>query len=72
MFQVSVKDAKLKLEALIQAAQNGEDIFIISDNQQRFKIVPVTTSPKRRKAGSAKGQIEIADDFDAPVTYFPL
>ena len=70
MFQITVKDAKIKLDDLIQAAENGEDILIVSDQQETIMLVQVEKSKKRRKAGSAKGMIEIADDFDAPLEDF--
>ena len=70
MLQITVKDAKNKLDDLIQAAKNGEEILIVTDNQEIFKLVQVEKPKKRRKAGSAKGLIEIADDFDAPLEEF--
>jgi prevent-host-death family protein len=70
MLQITVKDAKIKLDDLIKAAENGEEILIVTDNKKTFKIVEVEKPKKRRKAGSAKGLIEIADDFDAPLEEF--
>lgn len=70
MFQITVKDAKIKLNDLIQAAENGEDILIVTDEQETIMLVQVEKSKKHRKSGSAKGMIEIADDFDAPLEEF--
>ena len=69
MLQINEHDTKIKLTDLIQAAKNGEEILIVTD-KKTFKIVEVDPPKKRRKAGSAKGLIEIADDFDAPLEDF--
>ena len=70
MLQINVHDPKVKLADLIEAAENGEEILIVTDNKKTFKIVEVDAPKKRRKAGSAKGMVEIADDFDAPLEEF--
>jgi len=31
------------------------------------RLIPFEEKPKRRLAGSGKGRIEVADDFDAPL-----
>lgn len=70
MLQISVKEAKIKLDDLIQAAKNGEEIVIVTDEQETYQIIRVEKPKKRRKAGSAKGIIEIVDDFNAPLEDF--
>lgn len=69
MLQINIHDSKVKLADLIEAAENGEEILIVTDSKT-FKLVEVEKPKKRRKAGSAKGLIEIADDFDAPLEDF--
>ncbi len=71
MFQITVKDAKIKLNDLIQAAENGEDILIVTDEQETIMLVQVEKPKKKlREFGTAKGQFEISDDFDAPLEAF--
>jgi antitoxin (DNA-binding transcriptional repressor) of toxin-antitoxin stability system len=70
MFQINERDPKIKIADLIQAAKNGEDILIITEEQETIMLVQAEKPKKRRKAGSAKGKIEIADDFDAPLEEF--
>ena len=71
MLQITVKDAKIKLDDLIQAAKNGEEILIVTDNQETYKIVPVKKSKKPyREFGTAKGLFSMSDDFDAPIDDF--
>jgi antitoxin (DNA-binding transcriptional repressor) of toxin-antitoxin stability system len=70
MLQITVKEAKAKLDDLIQAAENGEEILIIKD-EKTFKIVEVEKPKKKyREFGTAKGQFKIADDFDTPLEDF--
>lgn len=71
MLQFTVKEAKTKLDDLIQAAKNGEEIVIVTDEQETYQIVRVEkTEKKYRPFGTAKGQFKIADDFDAPLEDF--
>ena len=63
---VNLADASKHLPELIEAAKGGEEIIITKDEQPVVKLVPVPPVKKRRpaKAGTAKGLITIADDFD--------
>ena len=67
---VTVKDAKNKLDDLIEAVINGDEVFIVTDDEKMFQLIRVDAPIKHRKAGSAKGLIEISDDFDAPLEDF--
>ena len=71
MLQINVHDPKIKLADLIEAAEKGEEILIVTDNQKTFKIIEVENSKKKfREFGTAKGQFEISDDFNAPIDDF--
>lgn len=69
---VNLADASKHLPELIEAAKGGEEIIITKDEQPVVKLVPVPPVKKRRpaKAGTAKGLITIADDFDEPLEDF--
>lgn len=69
---VNFADASKHLPELIEAAISGEEIIITKDEQPVVKLVPVPPLNKRRpaKAGTAKGLITIADDFDEPLEDF--
>lgn len=69
---VNLADASKHLPELIEAAEGGEEIIITKDEQPVVKLVPVPPVKKRRpaKAGTAKGLITIADDFDEPLEDF--
>jgi antitoxin (DNA-binding transcriptional repressor) of toxin-antitoxin stability system len=69
MKQYSLRDAQDHLQQLIDEAREGKTIVILDEYDQAVQLVPLT-APKPRKAGSARGKIKIADDFDAPLPDF--
>ncbi len=60
---VNVYEAKTNLSKLIDRALAGEDVVIARAGRPLVRLVPVRT-PAGRVAGSARGQIRMADDFD--------
>ncbi len=66
MQRIELYEAKKHLTDLIETALGGEEIVITQDAQPVLKIVRIPMPKTRRKAGSAKGLIVMADDFDAP------
>ena len=71
---VRLEDAVNSLALLIQKVTSGEEVFITQNQKPIAKLVAVSDAaakPKKLiKAGSAKGLIKIADDFDAPLEDF--
>jgi prevent-host-death family protein len=61
----NIADAKARFSELVQKAMVGDEVIIARDNKPVVKLVPLVTSGKARKPGSAKGQIWMAPDFDA-------
>lgn len=70
MTSVTLEEARSRLAELIEAAQSGEEVVISDADRPVAKLVPVAEQPHDRKAGSAKGKIVIADDFDEPLVDF--
>lgn len=70
MHQVTIEEAKIQLPELIEAAVQGEDVFITKQDQQVVKLVAVVQSGQRPQFGSARGLIEMSDDFDEPLADF--
>jgi prevent-host-death family protein len=64
----NVAEAKAQLSTLVRKALQGEQVVIARDNKPLLRLVPVGVPA--RKPGSAKGQVVIAADFDAPVEDF--
>ncbi|HML24481.1 MAG TPA: DUF2281 domain-containing protein [Aggregatilinea sp.] len=70
MEHYSIQEAQTDLPKLIAEARHGKTILIVSEDDQAVQLVPVPTPPKRRKAGSARGLVTLASDFDAPLADF--
>lgn len=70
MERYSLRDAQHHLDKLIDDAQHGKTVLILDENNQAVQLVPVVLGSKPRKAGSARGQIKMAADFDAPLSDF--
>ncbi len=70
VYKITLDEAKTQLLDLIEAAMQGNEVFILKDDQQLIQLVPVSSPPRNPQFGSAKGLIEIAADFDAPLEDF--
>jgi prevent-host-death family protein len=64
---VNMHEAKTHLSRLVARAQAGEQIIIARDGQPVAQLVAYSEPVKRRTFGRMRGQIEITDDFDAPL-----
>ena len=66
------KDAKPKIDELLQAAANGEQIVIQLEDGKTVEFMARTKSDvKRRNAfGSARGWFEVNDSFFEPLEDF--
>ena len=70
MQTVTVAEAAEKLTDLIDAALRGEEI-VITKGDRIIQLTP--KQPVKRypaKAGTAKGQVWMSDDFDEPLEEF--
>jgi antitoxin (DNA-binding transcriptional repressor) of toxin-antitoxin stability system len=71
MHQVEVERASEQLPGLIQEALSGRDVVITQDQRPLVRLVKAAPSAlRRRQAGSARGLIAVADDFDEPLEDF--
>jgi antitoxin (DNA-binding transcriptional repressor) of toxin-antitoxin stability system len=70
MERYSWREAGKQLHELLEDAQRGEIVLILDENNRAVQLVPVSVAEQPRKAGSARGQIVIADDFDTPLAGF--
>lgn len=67
--QVNIYEAKTRLSELVEQAHAGETVIIAKAGTPMAKLVPLGEGPRAKiKFGLLKGQIEIADDFDAPLS----
>jgi len=74
MIQVTVKEAQQRLPDLLGAVEAGETVEIRTENGRTFRIaLPIPAPlvnpswPGYPHPGSAKGLIQISDDFDDPL-----
>ena len=70
MTTISVKDAAIQLDRLVQLAREGEEVILTESNAPAAKIVPVPAETARapqktRRAGSGIGIFIVSPDFDA-------
>jgi len=67
---LNVTDASMSLTQLLKRARQGEDIIIVEGEKPVARFVLLDKKNIKRAPGTAKGQIIIADDFDAPLPEF--
>ena len=71
--QINIYEAKTQLSQLVEAAHRGQTIIIAKAGTPMAQPVPLSQGPKQKiQFGLMKGDIEIADDFDAPLPDDPL
>ncbi|MCY2990801.1 MAG: DUF2281 domain-containing protein [Planctomycetota bacterium] len=78
MTSVTLEEAQQRLSELLAGARNDQVIEIVAPDGHAFRVVPVgrrppgdptadSAWPGYPKAGSCRGMIWMADDFDAPL-----
>jgi prevent-host-death family protein len=70
MFNVDIDQAKDHLPELIEKTLSDGEVIITRGGQPIPKIVSIKGSKKKRKFGTARGLINISDDFDQPLADF--
>ena len=63
---VNVHEAKTQLSRLLRRVAMGEEVVIARAGKPVARLVPVTES-SRRRPGTARGQLQVASDFDDPL-----
>ena len=64
---VTVNEAKAQFSELIDLVRKGEEVIITETEGPVARLVPYDQVVARRTPGTARGQIRVADDFDAPL-----
>ena len=65
--EVNIHDAKTHLSRLLQKVANGEEVTIARAGVPVARLVPVINKQNIRPLGFARGEVWVADDFDAPL-----
>ena len=70
--QISLAEASEELVRLVETVLTGEEVIILKDERPVVKLTSLESTLKRRpaKAGSAKGQVWMSEDFDEPLEDF--
>lgn len=68
MQTINIHQAKTHLSRLVEQAAAGEEIVIAKAGKPLARLVPYApTARAPRRLGMFKGEIDIPDDFDAPL-----
>lgn len=62
---VNIHEAKTHFSSLVHRVMAGEEVIIAKSGVPVARLVPIAPSRKERVAGSAKGKVRMASDFDA-------
>jgi prevent-host-death family protein len=65
--EVNIHEAKTHLSRLLERVAMGEEIVIAKAGTPVAKLVPLSTRPKKRRLGSAKGEFVVPADFNDPL-----
>lgn len=68
--QVNMHDAKTRLSELVAAAEGGEEVVIARNGAPAVRLVAVMIEHPPVRLGLLAGEIELAEDFDAPLPDF--
>ena len=69
MYQINIHQAKTQLSKLVEEAAQGEEIIIAKAGKPIARLVPLEKKERKpRIPGGMKGQIWMADNFDAPMS----
>ena len=61
---VDIDDAGIRLSALVDLVEAGEEVIIARNGRPIARLGPLTDKAPSRVPGAWRGQIHIADDFD--------
>lgn len=71
MATITIQEAQATLPELIHRLLPGEELIIIENDQPVARLMMADqTGQWPCRAGSAKGKIKMADDFDEPLEEF--
>lgn len=68
--QVNMHEAKTRLSELVAAAEGGEEVVIARGGTPAVRLVAIKVEHAPVRLGLLAGEIELSDDFDAPLPDF--
>ena len=67
MAEVNIHEAKTHLSRLLRRVAAGEEVVISRAGKPIARLVPIEPPRAPRELGRHRGEVGIADDFDAPL-----
>ena len=64
MQQIDIKQARLRLNELFNAALKGEEIIFTENDQPILRLARVAEPPPRRQLGQGVGEVWMSEDFN--------
>jgi prevent-host-death family protein len=64
---VNIHDAKTHLSRLLEEVAAGAEVVIARAGKPIARLVPIEAAPRPKLLGLLAGQIEVPEDFDAPL-----
>ena len=65
--QVNVHEAKTRFSRLLERVALGEEVVIAKAGRPVARLVPIVPEVRERHPGSARGEVWVDRDFDAPL-----
>jgi prevent-host-death family protein len=67
MRNVNIHEAKTHFSKLVDTAMHGEEIIIAKAGKPAARLVPLREAARKIQFGLMQGEVEIAENFDAPL-----
>lgn len=67
METVNIYEAKTRLSQLVDKAAEGQDVVVSRNGKPLVRITRLVAPKRRVRFGVLKGQVKVANDFDAPL-----
>lgn len=67
MHTVNIHQAKTHLSRLVDQVARGDEIIIAKAGKPVARLVPLGTTPRKKRFGLLKGKVRIPAAFDAPL-----
>ena len=65
--QVNIHEAKTQLSRLVELTQSGQEFIIAKAGKPMARLAPIGRGNPPRRLGPLDGQIQVPDDFNAPL-----
>jgi prevent-host-death family protein len=64
---INIHEAKTNLSRLLVRVEMGEEIILARDGKPVARLAPLEAKSAQRRLGSAAGEFQVPDDFNAPL-----